>query len=118
MFDIFIPIGSPTFQVRFTYLFATHMILTTTRLQFRGDIEEASLYADIGTYVKLPLTPSQPAGKAKGDLRDGLRVTFSLEGVSGDIQFFARQNWMWTSFDITEFGKRHRAQFQLIQIIE
>ncbi|KAI0263228.1 hypothetical protein BC834DRAFT_888118 [Gloeopeniophorella convolvens] len=55
--------------------------------------------------ARFPLIENLPLAEVKGNLKDGIKVTFDISGIlSGSATFYVRDGWVWIDLSATVFG--------------
>ncbi|KAI0298151.1 hypothetical protein B0F90DRAFT_1632935, partial [Multifurca ochricompacta] len=72
--------------------------------QLKGYANKSTFEID-GTFsVKIPIIGSFQLGQVKGNLQDGVKVTFGVSVVHGDARFYYLSGWIYVDLAATVFG--------------
>lgn len=88
----------------------------TWNVQLKGYLDVTDLAVEINVYAKFPIFPGIFLGQLKGNLNDGVSISFSLPGIAGDVTLFARDGALWIRFSLTVLGETYSAEFELFPI--
>lgn len=84
----------------------------------KGYIDLTTKEIDAALFVKIPLFPEIKLAEVKGNLQDGVTVSFSiLDGkISGSATFYIKDKWLWVKLSVTIFGKKYSGDWRLIPL--
>jgi hypothetical protein len=83
----------------------------------QGYIDLETLEIDAALYVKFPIFPPIKLTEVKGNLTDGVTVSFSLLGkIEGSARFYIKDNYLRMHLKATIFGKVYEGDYRLIPI--
>ncbi|KAI0297056.1 hypothetical protein B0F90DRAFT_1635174, partial [Multifurca ochricompacta] len=68
-------------------------------------------YIDVGTFeinaefsVKVPILGTYRLATVKGNLKDGVEVSFGIAVLKGTARFYINSGWLWVDLSATVFG--------------
>ena len=58
--------------------------------------------------VRVPIFGEHNLSKVRGNLGDGVKITYGIRGVlSGTSRFYGKNKWLWVDMAATVFGTPH-----------
>ncbi|KAI0295583.1 hypothetical protein B0F90DRAFT_1143885 [Multifurca ochricompacta] len=83
----------------------------------KGYVEKSTLEIDAAFSVKIPIIGTYQLAKVKGNITDGVKVTFGVSVVRGDARFYYSNGWIYVDLSATVFGKVYgRVTIKLIPL--
>ncbi|KAI0297031.1 hypothetical protein B0F90DRAFT_1742503 [Multifurca ochricompacta] len=70
----------------------------------RGYIDNGTLEIDAEFAVRLPIIGTFTLAAVKGNLKDGVEVTFGISVLNGEARFYISGGWLWIDLSATIFG--------------
>ncbi|KAG8921170.1 hypothetical protein FRC02_000409, partial [Tulasnella sp. 418] len=83
-------------------------------LQLVGYIDLSTLDVDIAAYVKIPGLPALKVGELKGNLNDGIEISFDLVIIKGSLRLYIKDKCLWLAYELTVFGTTWSGDIELI----
>ncbi|KAI0298181.1 hypothetical protein B0F90DRAFT_1952562 [Multifurca ochricompacta] len=71
----------------------------------KGYVIKSTLEIDAAFSVKVPIIGSFQLAQVKGNLQDGVKVTFGVSILHGDARFYYSAGWIYVDLSATVFGK-------------
>ena len=57
--------------------------------------------------VEVPIVGTVRLAEVRGNLRDGVTVSFGVSFLHGDARFYLRDGWLYVDLSATVFGTHH-----------
>lgn len=57
--------------------------------------------------VRVPIIGEFTLGNVKGNLNDGIKITFGIAILSGSATFYVKDGWIWVDLSATVFGSEY-----------
>ncbi|KAI0293862.1 hypothetical protein B0F90DRAFT_1642157 [Multifurca ochricompacta] len=73
-------------------------------IQLKGYVDKSTLEIDAAFSVKVPIIGSFQLAQVKGNLQDGVKVTFGVSILHGDARFYYSAGWIYLDLSATVFG--------------
>ena len=68
-------------------------------------------------YVIIPIWGRIVLGRLHGSLKDGVKLSFNFGFISGYVELYVKDGWLYLKFEIVVFGKKYEGTIKLLHLL-